>query len=168
MLVFFLMIRRPPRSTRTDTLFPYTTLFRSDIGIADVTFKLRPGRHVAAEAPRRRLGARERAVHDEALADAGGGEVVAQHLAHLAEPQPQQAHTLETAKEIPRDLEGDLRHGTRLLADRGVPPHPPGCREGGLGRGGEVGHGEPGLLGTAIARLCLAGERAARPPRAFR
>src|SRR3546814_20196832 len=29
MCVFFLMIRRPPRSTRTDTLFPYTTLFRS-------------------------------------------------------------------------------------------------------------------------------------------
>src|SRR3546814_14923415 len=28
-LIFFLMIRRPPRSTRTDTLFPYTTLFRS-------------------------------------------------------------------------------------------------------------------------------------------
>src|SRR3546814_12980006 len=26
------MIRRPPRSTRTDTLFPYTTLFRSDTG----------------------------------------------------------------------------------------------------------------------------------------
>src|SRR3546814_15373444 len=30
---FFLMIRRPPRSTRTDTLFPYTTLFRSDRAI---------------------------------------------------------------------------------------------------------------------------------------
>src|SRR3546814_12591315 len=29
LLFFFLMIRRPPRSTRTDTLFPYTTLFRS-------------------------------------------------------------------------------------------------------------------------------------------
>src|SRR3546814_18001516 len=28
-LVFFLMIRRPPRSTRTDTRFPYATLFRS-------------------------------------------------------------------------------------------------------------------------------------------
>src|SRR3546814_10461865 len=26
--MFFLMIRRPPRSTRTDTLFPFTTLFR--------------------------------------------------------------------------------------------------------------------------------------------
>src|SRR3546814_6492561 len=32
---FFLMIRRPPRSTRTDTLFPYTTLFRSLIGHGD-------------------------------------------------------------------------------------------------------------------------------------
>src|SRR3546814_18918693 len=31
MIFFFLMIRRPPRSTRTDTLFPYTTLFRSVI-----------------------------------------------------------------------------------------------------------------------------------------
>src|SRR3546814_2395249 len=30
---FFLMIRRPPRSTRTDTLFPYTTLFRSMLGV---------------------------------------------------------------------------------------------------------------------------------------
>src|SRR3546814_12740354 len=30
--VFFLMIRRPPRATRTDTLFPYTTLFRSPSG----------------------------------------------------------------------------------------------------------------------------------------
>src|SRR3546814_4256447 len=30
------MIRVPPRSTRTDTLFPYTTLFRSDLGQAAV------------------------------------------------------------------------------------------------------------------------------------
>src|SRR3546814_19741071 len=29
LVFFFLMIRLPPRSTRTDTLFPYTTLFRS-------------------------------------------------------------------------------------------------------------------------------------------
>src|SRR3546814_13985083 len=32
MCIFFLMIRRPQRSTRTDTLFPYTTLFRSVAG----------------------------------------------------------------------------------------------------------------------------------------
>src|SRR3546814_14219990 len=37
----FLMIRRPPRSTRTDTLFPYTTLFRS--------FERRLGKRVHGE-----------------------------------------------------------------------------------------------------------------------
>src|SRR3546814_18143412 len=36
MFVCFLMLRRPPRSTRTDTLFPYTTLFRSVIGGCNV------------------------------------------------------------------------------------------------------------------------------------
>src|SRR3546814_3043649 len=34
-IVCFLMIRRPPRSTRTDTLFPYTTLFRSRHQVGD-------------------------------------------------------------------------------------------------------------------------------------
>src|SRR3546814_5045234 len=37
-LVFFIRIRRPPRSTRTDTRFPYTTLFRSYEGSAEVWF----------------------------------------------------------------------------------------------------------------------------------
>src|SRR3546814_12185747 len=32
------MIRRPPSSKRTDTLFPYTTLFRSDLGITEIFF----------------------------------------------------------------------------------------------------------------------------------
>src|SRR3546814_7605839 len=41
------MIRRPPRSTRTDTLFPYTTLFRSS----------RPAASVAADHRRARRGA---------------------------------------------------------------------------------------------------------------
>src|SRR3546814_20404569 len=34
------MIRRPPRSTRTDTLFPYTTLFRSALLVDDVERRL--------------------------------------------------------------------------------------------------------------------------------
>src|SRR3546814_2111947 len=48
--MFFLMIRRPPRTTRTDTLFPYTTLFRSDAAriveeafIARDIFGIEPG-----------------------------------------------------------------------------------------------------------------------------
>src|SRR3546814_12577170 len=45
------MIRRPPRSTRTDTLFPYTTLFRSEQG----TLELRDGaEHVKGEHATRR------------------------------------------------------------------------------------------------------------------
>src|SRR3546814_18627176 len=39
LIFFFLMIRRPPRSTRTDTLFPYTTLFRS----SSLTARSKPG-----------------------------------------------------------------------------------------------------------------------------
>src|SRR3546814_15495528 len=44
---FVLMIRRPPRSTRTDTLFPYTTLFRSA--------RRRGGRQDSDQRPRRRI-----------------------------------------------------------------------------------------------------------------
>src|SRR3546814_4319713 len=45
LVIFFLMIRRPPRSTRTDTLFPYTTLFRSadDFLIQDADAHGAPG-----------------------------------------------------------------------------------------------------------------------------
>src|SRR3546814_11635621 len=45
---FFLMIRRPPRSTRTDTLFPYTTLFRSGEYPAFVKLGRDGGDHRAA------------------------------------------------------------------------------------------------------------------------
>src|SRR3546814_4972280 len=51
MFFFFLMIRRPPRSTRTDTLFPYTTLFRSPGGLC-------PPRSLPAAANGRRCGTR--------------------------------------------------------------------------------------------------------------
>src|SRR3546814_15698285 len=38
--LLFLMIRRPPRSTRTDTLFPYSTLFRSVLGVPEARYAL--------------------------------------------------------------------------------------------------------------------------------
>src|SRR3546814_19941951 len=47
------MIRRPPRSTRTDTLFPYTTLFRSD-GNAQRACDLPPRHSVERRVQRRR------------------------------------------------------------------------------------------------------------------
>src|SRR3546814_14700938 len=75
---FFLMVRRPPRSTRTDTRFPYTTLFRSTAeqpgradaegagnhqqlvgaGLGTVVFPALPGRRLHAE-PAGRLRDRE-------------------------------------------------------------------------------------------------------------
>src|SRR3546814_5319417 len=49
---FFLMIRRPPRSTRTDPLFPYTTLFRSHAPAR--RRRARPHRDARMDANRRR------------------------------------------------------------------------------------------------------------------
>src|SRR3546814_11811987 len=60
-VVFFLMIRRPPRSTRTDTLFPYTTLFRSHqvTPDADVELIVTDRRHADPDAQGRRAGRSE-------------------------------------------------------------------------------------------------------------
>src|SRR3546814_11339932 len=68
-VIFFLMIRRPPRSTRTDTLFPYTTLFRSGL--------VRPAAgRVAAGEPRTRCalvpGARD--PHERGRDGGAGGQ----------------------------------------------------------------------------------------------
>src|SRR3546814_10034112 len=76
------MMRRPPRSTRTDTLFPYTTLFRSLLDeqlLADVAAKLRLGHIDLAQEPFE-PGLIETARHageDRQVGDAAGGEAVA-------------------------------------------------------------------------------------------
>src|SRR3546814_11041426 len=57
-LFFFLIIRRPPRSTRTDTLFPYTTLFRSHLPDLGVNAQRRFGDreiHIGADVEHRDL-----------------------------------------------------------------------------------------------------------------
>src|SRR3546814_15669290 len=66
-ICFFLMIRRPPRSTRTDTLFPYTTLFRS--AGHRRTGPGRPARGIQGrdELPHRGLSARAAAPEPAAL-----------------------------------------------------------------------------------------------------
>src|SRR3546814_3342375 len=100
------MIRRPPRSTRTDTLFPYTTLFRSAIGVgkpdgrgplAQEVLRLaghREAREVALDvgAEHRDAGLRETLGQDlqgDGLAGAGGAgdEAVARSEEHTSELQ---------------------------------------------------------------------------------
>src|SRR3546814_6533426 len=73
--VFFLMIRRPPRSTRTDTLFPYTTLFRSRPRVAHahrarpvfvmLDVRHHPHRHAGAVGPRQLRAAHDRRIRSE-------------------------------------------------------------------------------------------------------
>src|SRR3546814_17585629 len=72
---FFLMIRRPPRSTRTDTLFPYTTLFRSVQQLAGLRVAMRVVAEIdlaetGVDAIGRRVG--ERTVQPRAGLGAGG------------------------------------------------------------------------------------------------
>src|SRR3546814_3425022 len=85
------MIRRPPRSTRTDTFFPYTTLFRSHLREADIDEDLAE-RHEQPDHHRRDRRADHRTEpaehddeesrHDIALADIGGDR--SQHGQHHA------------------------------------------------------------------------------------
>src|SRR3546814_16787526 len=74
----FLMIRRPPRSTRTDTLFPYTTLFRSP-----VTWPLISGR-VA-------ISGQNAASGDAGFHIPGNGAKRAPHRCFHAKPEPGKA-----------------------------------------------------------------------------
>src|SRR3546814_13962297 len=75
-VIFFLRIRRPPRSTRTDTLFPYTTLFRSLVAHEaeprDLSEELRAiaARHARLESRLFEIGG---SVHDPAR-QAGHGD----------------------------------------------------------------------------------------------
>src|SRR3546814_15336362 len=89
--VFFLMIRRPPRSTRTDTLFPYTTLFRSDRTVDIVALAAQQGdalpallyRHLALQ-----LAAVADVVKVDHLANVGKAEAGALGAQYPRQPRP--------------------------------------------------------------------------------
>src|SRR3546814_12228045 len=80
---FFLIIRRPPRSKRTDTLFPYTSLCRSLLGEAQhqVPARRRAAGLDEAQVPLRDLGS-ERELE---LAETAATAPAAQHLADRRE-----------------------------------------------------------------------------------
>src|SRR3546814_3399547 len=73
MYVFFLMIRRPPISTRTDTLFPYTTLFRSQRHRQRLGSEVHPDRQPGHAALAARAGAQEDQDHLGLLLQGGRG-----------------------------------------------------------------------------------------------
>src|SRR3546814_16420281 len=134
-MCFFLMIRRPPRSTRTDTLFPYPTLFRSGREMGPRVSFHSPGVTVSglrvADASRLQYFHLERAIGaavDE-LVDIGVAGVV--DLGGGAVPD-------DLALVDHREVIGDLARAGHVVGDaqRGGPPllHAGDRKRGGWGK----------------------------------
>src|SRR3546814_1672712 len=100
------MIRRPPRSTRTDTLFPYTTLFRSDHAAKRV-LELNPEHPLI------------RALADRLKSDAAGQAI--DDAAHLLLDQARilEGEPLPDAKAFTRRLSAVMAKGLRPAARSG-------------------------------------------------
>src|SRR3546814_12601167 len=105
------MIRRPPRSTRTDTLFPYTTLFRSQPDVDDDQFHQPARVHQRADAHRGAVvlarepgrepaGAEFRRDRDEQYAE---GEREQGQAVHRVEPRIEPRVSEEDGDEQDRD-----------------------------------------------------------------
>src|SRR3546814_6873984 len=113
---FFLMIRRPPRSTRTDTLFPYTTLFRSRTGRRHAAADARARTPVAART--RRLSAPRRVrpvVRRDRRRDRARSRRLPATRRTGARPRPRRASTLSgRARARAGDRGGLDRKSTRL------------------------------------------------------
>src|SRR3546814_20448062 len=108
---FYLMIRRPPRSTRTDTLFPYTTLFRSGE---------KAGQRLALRLSRKQLF-EPRDIAGKDLRRLGDGCEIAVHLGlalHVTREFPQLPRRHAAAEKHG----GHLRHPMGFLDSYRIPP----------------------------------------------
>src|SRR3546814_11219044 len=138
-VIFFLMIRRPPRSTRTDTLFPYTTLFRS----------LSPG-----PGDRHHFGPPDRWLGDPAVVgraeENGQFDVRSKARRRPGGQGPRERHPGECLRRhrLARDAAHDSRRGAhcRRAADFRLPAvQPPVAFYGGYASGRRVSLREVGI-----------------------
>src|SRR3546814_4392415 len=104
LIIFFLMIRRPPRSTRTDTLFPYTTLFRSQRRICG-------RRHPRRRPPEKRAARRAR---HGAAGTSGEGRYVGRHRTLCRSGSI--ARPCRAFERLPRGAVRQYRHRGHLVA----------------------------------------------------
>src|SRR3546814_389262 len=121
---FFLTIRRPPRSTRTDTLFPYTTLFRS--GRAEEG----GGREIDGEEGRLRGGGTQDAREEEGRSKEDHGE----------EGRSEEGRNEEEGdrEEVRRPQGDEQGFNAKVVSEEG---RPEGCEEN-RRKGREEGHEE--------------------------
>src|SRR3546814_432557 len=179
---FFLMVRQPPSSTRTDTLFPYTTLFRSSTRIASELSRFLLGRRGAQHGDQPahaddlslhdaglRSGARLGQPGDAPLPDRRRvrRSLASRRARRREEPNARPGFGLDRAEAGPRDLPA---HGGRN----------PGAQ--GRARRGPAGHLDPAELprrcrradalrfavGSFVSRRGVRLSSAARPPGAGR
>src|SRR3546814_7991450 len=111
------MIRRPPRSTRTDTLFPYTTLFRSGRGLADRPEQL--GGDGQVEQADEGIGVAEVALQFRPVFDAG---TVHRVVAHALEEAVDARGIVPARSDITLDR---LARRLPVLRIRHLPPQHP-------------------------------------------
>src|SRR3546814_7935626 len=114
-IFFFLMIRRPPRSTRTDTLFPYTTLFRSP----PIWFYDRRGSELfeaITDLPEYYPTRTETALLERHGADfaaaVGAGRAVVEFGAGSSRKTPHLLRAIDPAAYVPIDISGDFLHAS--------------------------------------------------------
>src|SRR3546814_19857227 len=111
---FFLMIRRPPRSTRTDTLFPYTTLFRSKTGAVERTRSANIDRRADAARRDRR---------PSAFIHLDPGHALGREVGEIERPRRRRAGTI--AKDRRRHLAAIDRHQVAFGTKDATPEQPP-------------------------------------------
>src|SRR3546814_1902750 len=134
------MIRRPPRSTRTDTLFPYTTLFRSAVRLAEEVV-----RRLAAAADARQLGDAVRldVQFPAGLDDRRRDRVVAAARAQRADlalvVAPGEADGVAAERGVVEFWFGEVGHATfsRCTADPRCAPIAPAMNSAVIGRSEE-------------------------------
>src|SRR3546814_18187671 len=116
-LLFILMIRQPPRSTRTDTLFPYTTLFRS----ASPILILQPP--AGLENPRDQREAQDEEARDRGEADADAHialvEEAPAETADQIHNRVEQAHRAPRLRQHVDRIEGAAEEGDRTSGVKG-------------------------------------------------
>src|SRR3546814_16193043 len=91
------MIRRPPRSTRTDTLFPYTTLFRSDLASRRIDAVLREAEKLV------HAGTKELLIISQ---DTSAYGVATRHEARQWKGREVRAHMTDLVRDRKRDVSG--------------------------------------------------------------
>src|SRR3546814_17946392 len=112
------MIRRPPRSTRTDTLFPYPTLFRSLLACAVADPEHVPGGRVPVA--RGRIHARQRLLEAEQQRLVAGEELGRAQFGMRFRVDAAGAHAVERFRDPARDLA--VAAGLRALLDEAKHP----------------------------------------------